>query len=236
MSSLCTISGSALFIPLEKEFALDGSAIDSAPMPTMNGCFQRETDEAREWRRASASDSIETLWNGLQQRGEYPAFESARRVTRGCVIREDGARAVVLAFWPKSGGFEMFWGVLFWGRCAVGDGYRLMVPTKSLTTSPTSLTWLIARAGRCSGVRAGQFKTSVPGFFWSVSQTAYTYAFDLKTALWAWSMLLWRGVVESFSHWRSLADPPTLSALVQSGSPPVRAFVPGWPVDVCEIR
>jgi len=30
--------------------------------------------------------------------------------------------------------------------------------------------------------------------------------------------------------------PPLLSALVQSGSPPVRAFVPGWPVDVCEIR
>ncbi len=169
MSSLCTISGSALLIPLEKEFALDGSAIDSAPMPTMNGCFQRETDEAREWRRASASDSIETLWNGLQQRGEYPAFESARRVTRGCVIREDGARAVVLAFWPKSGGFEMFWGVLFWGRCAVGDGYRLMVPTKSLTTSPTSLTWLIARAGRCSGVRAGQFKTSVSGIFFDLS-------------------------------------------------------------------
>lgn len=66
MSSLCMISGSALRIPLEKSSPLDGSAIDFAPMPTMNGCFQRETDEAREWRRASASDSIETLWNGLQ--------------------------------------------------------------------------------------------------------------------------------------------------------------------------
>ncbi len=145
------------------------------------------------------------------------------RAARHARLRDTRGRRgerFVLAFWPKSGGFEMFWGVLFWGRCAVGDGYRLMVPTKSLTTSPTSLTWLIARAGRCSGVRAGQFKTSVSGIFFYLSakrpilmlliEDGTLSVIDVVVARSSWIIFSLAGVWLTPPHcprWFSLARP-----------------------------
>lgn len=129
----------------------------------------------RRGERVKESERVGLHWNTLKQppakgwvsRLWIRAARHARlRETRG--RRASGCPGILAEI-------RRLWdvlGALFWGRCAVGDGYRLMVPTKSLTTSPTSLTWLIAIAGRCSGVRSGQFKTSISGiFFVSVSQT-----------------------------------------------------------------
>lgn len=109
----------------------------------------------RRGERVKESERVGLHWNTLKRppakgwvsRLRAPAAGRVRRrdIASGCA----GILAEIRWLWGV-------WGALFWGRCAVGDGRRLMVPTKkSLTTSPTSLTWLNARAGRCSGVRSG---------------------------------------------------------------------------------
>lgn len=61
---------------------------------------------------------------------------------------------------PKSDGFEILGGIVL-GKVCGGGWAQTNVPTKSLITPPTSLTWLNTRAGRCSGVRSGCYKNAI---------------------------------------------------------------------------